>query len=136
MKIKQFGNEVIERLLEGESDTIKTLKEQFKNSKIKKEEYTGSGFFIHYFIDPEEERLKIKDIEISSICKINNTSSIYDIILFIRNGAIDFLEGVAFGDEKFPNKIESYQLVPSEEDIKRLIKNNKNLIKEKKKIED
>ena len=40
-----IGNkEAVEILLDGESNSFKILKQQFKDSKIKKVEYTGSGF--------------------------------------------------------------------------------------------
>ncbi len=75
MDIKQFGNKMVEKLLEGESNSIKILKQQFKDSKIKKVDYTGHGFFIHYFIDPKKKRIKMKNVEIGGTCKINNTAS-------------------------------------------------------------
>jgi hypothetical protein len=122
MNIKQFGKEIITKLLEGKGKSFEILRRQFKGSRIEKIEYTGSGFFIHYSVDPKKERLKRKNIEIGGTCRINNAELIYDITLFIREGVIDFLEGVIFGEGKFPEKIDYYKFKFSKKGMKKSLK--------------
>lgn len=121
MNIEQFGRKIIEELLSKKGDSFEILRRQFKDSKVKLLDYTGSGFFIHYGINPKNEKVKIKNIEIGGTCKINDSRSIYDIVLFIRNGVIDFLEAVVFGEGNFPKEIQSYEFEPSEDSINKLI---------------
>lgn len=125
MDIKQFGNEILKELLEGDSEEIKILRKQFENSNLKKFEYTGHGFFIHYVVDPDEEMIDKRNVEIGGLCRINDSDELYDIILFIRGGFIDFLEGSVFGNGNFPKEISSYEFEPLEDNIEKLKKFDK-----------
>jgi hypothetical protein len=124
MNVEQFGKRIIEELLKGEGDSFRILRKQIRSSRIKKVEHTGSGFFVHYSINPKIEKIKIKNIELSGTCKINNDKNLYDLILFIRNGVIDFLEGVIFGEGEFPREVRSFEFEPSNDNFDKFIKNN------------
>jgi hypothetical protein len=97
-------------ILDGIEPELLLLKNQFKNSTIQKKTYDGAGFFILFDVPEKCERLfgqknyfVIDDVE----AKVEGLKNGIGLILFIKNGVIDMLEGVTY-DEPYPQNITSY----------------------------
>ena len=44
-KFEEFERKVMEKLLDGEDDVLRILRDQYRNADIKNREFSGSGFF-------------------------------------------------------------------------------------------
>ena len=89
-----YGDEVSEQLLE-----------QSKELKVKKRDYTGVGFFT-YFDSPQNTKNNninktYRDLSIDFV----DSKGTMNFALYIQDGEIDCLEGIAFGDDWWPEDI-------------------------------
>ncbi|MDR1806081.1 MAG: hypothetical protein LBQ80_04855 [Clostridium sp.] len=84
---------------------------------VKEREWTGVGFFSHFsncekkanesetLFPPSENRT----ISIPIGATLNKKISV-GFVLFFENGNLDCLEGYTYGDESWPENIESYEI--------------------------
>ena len=56
MNLNAIEHEAMGMLLEGGHPTLSLLRQQFKRSHVSKREFTGSGFFTTFEIDPAAPR--------------------------------------------------------------------------------
>ena len=86
------------------------LLEQLKNLKVKKRQYTGVGFYTEFTLDnPNKYYIENYNFIIGSTAEVFGIKYGADFVIYIKNGLIDLLEGVTFG-EKWPKtfRIKSY----------------------------
>lgn len=110
-KFLQFEKEIMEKIISEDSGLTEILKKQYKSAIVKERDFTGVGLFTHFEITDKELKLpKLKTRSLGSyMAEINGI--LVDVILWIENGLIDCLELVTFGDDRFPEQIETYKFV-------------------------
>ena len=120
----QFEHDAIDFLLQGELEVLKLLRYQFTKIISVTRWYSGVGFAHSFDLDKEGLRKTssisgVKDnFEITDV-KAYLNGDIYNvgIILFVRDGYIDWLEGVNIIADNWPENIDNYRfLYLSEED--------------------
>ncbi len=109
--LTKFEMEVMNMLLDGDDDILKSLRRQFQNSKIKKREMTGCGFFLYFDINSNiDEFLKGKSFHFGDVnAKVTGLSHGAGFVLFIRDGYISDLEGYSY-DEPWPEQVTDFEL--------------------------
>ncbi len=110
--LTKFEMEVMNMLLDGDDDILKSLRRQFQNSKIKKREMTGCGFFLYFEIDNADidETMKGKSFELGDVfVEIPGMIHGAGFYLFIRDGYISDLEGFSFY-EPWPEQVSDFEL--------------------------
>ena len=110
--LSELERTVVEMLLAGDQPILAVLRAQFDRANVAQREFSGVGFFTHFEIPPDVPRLRgRRSFELGDVhADIPGLSVGVDFILFIREGAIDFLEGFTYGDDRWPDKIEQYTL--------------------------
>jgi hypothetical protein len=109
--LTKLDKEVMNMLLDGDDDVLKSLRRQFQNSKIKKREMTGCGFFLYFEINSNiDELLNGKSFELGDVsAEISGMAHGAGFLLFIRDGYISDLEGFSF-DESWPEQVTDFEL--------------------------
>jgi len=96
---------VLEFLLAGEDPVLDALRKQITNAKLESREFTGVGFFTNIKINKDlalkncKQSFEIGDVYAES--KYNEHG--IGLVLFIREGLIDWLEGFVYID-KWPDE--------------------------------
>ncbi|BBB90464.1 hypothetical protein [Methylomusa anaerophila] len=111
-KFEEFERKVIEKLLNGEDNILKTLRNQYRKANIKNREFSGSGFFTTFDVPDDATRLEIlKSFHFGDVLgQCDGVKDGIGFVLFIKNGAMNCLEGYTYGDDKWPETLENYQL--------------------------
>lgn len=98
-------------LLAGDDPVLHILQKQFNQASIESREMTGKGFFT-YFAIPEKVQLlpgkpsfNIGDVE-ASIPSVRYGTA---FLLWITDGALDFLEGYTY-DDPWPDNITEFSI--------------------------
>jgi len=110
IKLEEFEKTAMQKILQGADPILKVLREQYENAQVLEREFSKIGFFTTYKVP--ESLLRTNDpanFEIVDVCGYVN-GIIVVLILFVRDGAIDFLEACTFG-ELWPNKIKNYEVM-------------------------
>ncbi|MBC7352067.1 MAG: hypothetical protein H5U08_06885 [Thermogutta sp.] len=112
MGITDLERRVVEMLLSGNHSTLETLRAQFAVSEVSQREFTGVGFFTHFAIPPDAPRVAGKrSFQLGDVhADIPGLRLGADFILFITEGAIDFLEGFTHGDDQWPETVDTFRL--------------------------
>ena len=109
--LTDLEREALEMLLAGDHVQLEILRHQLAKAVVSSRELTGVGFFTHFQVPPEIPRLSIK--ERITLCDIEvDIQGLHygaSIILFVDDGVLNFLEGVASVDP-WPDKIENFKL--------------------------
>src|SRR5262245_11735034 len=88
-------------LLCGDNETLAILRAQLATSSVVRRQLTGHGFFTHFHVSeaadklPSPGRFVIEDVH-ATFAEIEYPVG---FILFVEDGAIDTLEGFAYGDD-------------------------------------
>lgn len=99
---EKMEKEVVSLLFREYSD----LQSQIYRARITDREFTGVGFFTNYH---EDDVLCEEEMVISGVGGVLNNSIEVGFVFFIRrDGAA--LECYTYGDDSFPDQIESYEL--------------------------
>src|SRR5271170_304063 len=101
---------VMAKLLAGDHPILDSLRNQFVEARIKERRFSGVGFFLEFEIDkklalPGNPNFEIGDI-VGTLPDVEHGT---DYILFIREGVMDWLEWVTFG-EPWPENILEFHL--------------------------
>lgn len=112
-----FEKSVMEELLEGNGDTLKTLRKQYEISTVKSREFTGVGFFTTFGVPENVPYLESsKSFQFGDVVgQIEGILNGVGFVLYVKDGRIHMLEGYTYGSEKWPEKITNYKLshIPS-----------------------
>lgn len=115
---------VIQKLLAGDDKILGSLRRQFEAAKVIQREMTGVGFYTTFAVPPEIDRLpgnrsfNFGDVE----AEIPGLNSGAGFLLFVKDGALDFLEGYTY-DEPWPDQVSSFELSyvrPDQRDLRAL----------------
>ena len=84
---------------------------------VKVREFTGVGFFSHLSkcdSGAEESESLLRPVDnrtaLASVGATLNKEISVGFVLFLENGHLDCLEGFTFGEESWPESIESYEV--------------------------
>jgi hypothetical protein len=102
---------VIEKLLMGDHPVLAVLRQQYERAKLLNREVTAVGFFANIQVPDDlprahlNPRSHLSDVA-ATIPRLRNPAG---FILFITDGALDFLEGYTH-DEPWPSDAEVFTL--------------------------
>jgi hypothetical protein len=107
----QLERKVMEMLLAGDDPTLNVLREQYRVADVTKRELTGVGFFLNFAVPPGAARLAGSgSLHLGDVAaQMEGLQHGAGFILFVREGAIDFLEGFSY-DEPWPPSVEGFRL--------------------------
>jgi hypothetical protein len=126
IKLTPLEEEVLKKMLAGKSEWRAILREQARVMHVSSRELTGVGFFTDFSVPPDAPRLpNSKSFAFGNVAgEIDGLKHGADFVLFVRNGAMECLEGCSYG-EPWPDDIRTFRLSywPSgeEEEIARLL---------------
>lgn len=110
---------VMELLLGGEGEVFESLRSQYYGANILSQTCNSAGFFVEFEVgNLKLDTSKYRDnFQISNVYgRVNGIDGAVGFIVFVKNGAIDFLEGYTVLD-KWPendDEIELYYVYNSE----------------------
>ena len=109
--LNDFERAVLDMLLDGDHPVLVVLRAQAEKSRLSSREYTGVGFFCDFDVLPDVPALETeRDFHIGDvIAVVDGLKHGADFVLFVREGRLDCLEGVTFG-EPWPNEIRNFKL--------------------------
>lgn len=111
IKLSPFEEQVINKLLAGDSHVLAILRKQFGVATVTDRQFSGAGFVLefnvptHSPIISDDASFEITDV-VADISGISNGAG---FVLYIRNGKLASLEGFTF-DEPWPDVISDFQL--------------------------
>jgi len=95
---------VLDMLLAGELPAAETLRAQVRVGRVVERRITGVGFFTTFAVPPDAPRVhgsfQLGDV----LARIEGLSHGAGFVLWVKNGALDMLEGYTF-DESWPHEI-------------------------------
>jgi hypothetical protein len=117
-RLLDFEKEILRSLLDGKHDVLDLLRNQMGHIAYVDRKLTGAGFYLDLVLLSEMQLKRVdslpdvkSDFVIYDLCGLLNRDKIdVGFNLFIRNGWLKALEGFVFGDELWPESIESYEL--------------------------
>ncbi|TVQ85443.1 MAG: hypothetical protein EA357_00640 [Micavibrio sp.] len=111
IKLSPLEREVIQKLLEGDDEAKEILREQFRVATVLDRTVTDTGFYVDFSIPEDIQRLADREkLIIQGIgAKIPSLAFDASFILFVKDGAINLLEGFAY-EEPWPNRIDTFEL--------------------------
>lgn len=112
ISLTELERRVMEMLLAGDHPILGILRAQFDRAKVVRREFSGVGFFTHFEIPSDVARLPgQRSFELGDVhADMPGLAAPVGFILFIRDGAIDFLEGYTYGDDVWPEEITTFRL--------------------------
>lgn len=94
---RKLIEDVMNMLLEGNSEELVKLKKQYKKAKLK-EEVSKVGFYINFEINDKTDNIDNKTFQIGDVYgTVNNQFASVGFVLFIKEGQILMLEGYTDG---------------------------------------
>jgi len=103
-KLSALEAAVLTKLVAGDHPILRVLQAQLDRSSVKSREFTGVGFLTEIVVPADTERVEIgkHDATIMGVAaEISGLEHGAGFVLYVRNGAIDALEGFAY-DEAWP----------------------------------
>lgn len=99
-----YEHEVLTMLLAGDHEVLVTLRRQLNVARVALREFTGVGCFTTLRIAASAPRLGARDdFTLGDVhAELVDVEHGAGFVLFVRNGAIDVLEGFVYGDEQWP----------------------------------
>ena len=103
--------EVMQKLLDGDDLVLAILREQLNVTTVSERKMTGVGFYTNFLVRSdarhasENPSFEIGDV----IAQIPGVKHGAGFLLFVRDGALSFLEGFTY-DVPWPEHIAEYQL--------------------------
>jgi len=110
--LTELERRVTEMLLAGDHPVLALLRVQFHHAKVVQREFTGVGFYTHFEIPSNVPRVPgRRSFELGDVhADIAGLEHGVDFILFVRDGAMDFLEAFTYGDDTCPETITTFTL--------------------------
>jgi hypothetical protein len=110
-KLQEFDKAVVAMLLAGDDPVLQVLREQVRLVANVRRELSGAGFFAYFELPREAPRIEgSPSFQIGDLCAdVERLEYGAGFVLFVRNGAIDVLEGFSY-EEPWPDQIGTYTL--------------------------
>ena len=105
MEASRLEDTLIKALLIGDDPILALLRKQYTMSSVKSREFTGAGFYTHFSVDAQAPRVKPLNFVIDDLfLEMEGVENGALAMLFVRGGAIDFLEAVTIATDDWPDK--------------------------------
>jgi hypothetical protein len=102
---------VIEKLLEGDDETLAKLRRQFEKAVVVKREMSGVGFYTTLAVKEGVYRIDDRSFIFGDvIAEIPGLENGAGFLLYVRDGLLDCLEGYTYGDERWPQQLTGFML--------------------------
>lgn len=90
----------MELLLAGGDPVLETLRRQLAAARVERRDRTAVGFFTHFALPENAPRLeRVAEFVLDDVAaEIEGLERTARFLLFVKEGALGFLEGVAFGE--------------------------------------
>ncbi len=110
MDIVEFEQKVMTALLAGDDPILVALRNQYAAVSVANREFSGVGFFTTYTVPPHIPRVEPRNFEIDDIqVEVSGAYAGIGIVLFVRDGKIDVLEGYT-NDGPWPENLDLLSL--------------------------
>lgn len=110
--LKQLVNEAITKVIDGETDFLKILQNQYRMCQGIRIEKSDVGCFVDFQFDINAEKVSPPNAYIGdTFLKLKQIKSDIGLILFIENGTMSMLEFYICGDDVFPDVFDDYEFV-------------------------
>ena len=84
---------LLDALLVGNDPILEALRKQYRKASLKRRDFTGVGSFSYFDLQEHELKVLPENFHIGDVWfELSDNDSGGEAILFIKNGAIDFLE--------------------------------------------
>jgi hypothetical protein len=109
--LTKLEREVLEKLLAGQSETFRILRDQLDSLQVVSRELTGVGFFTEFSVPPDAPRppgspaFRFGDVG----AEIKGLRHGAGFLLLIEDGCLKMLEGFSY-DEPWPDDVSSFTL--------------------------
>ncbi|SFJ99606.1 transposase [Methylocapsa palsarum] len=102
-ELNSLETAILEKMLSGNNESFNTQRQKYRSAKVTERSSTGVGFFTHFHVPPNVARLTDREgLEIGDVsAEIVGLKYGADFVLFVKDGAIDTLEGFCY-DEAWP----------------------------------
>ena len=109
--LNQLERNVMDMLLGGDDPILNVLREQYRIAEVVEREMTGAGSTSRSPFRPGAARLDGRgSMHLGDVAaRIEGLWHGAGFVLFVRDGAIDFLEGFSY-DEPWPSSVECFSL--------------------------
>lgn len=110
----RFETEAMNFILAGDNPVLSELRKQFSESSLTNRENDGYGFFLHFNIPADIQKLTdiydIKpDFTITDVqVRFAPEYKLFGLALFIKDGLIDFLDGYPLEGEAWPDSVSDF----------------------------
>jgi len=107
--LSEFEIAVLDKMLEGDDSILADLRLQAGKCRLESRTYTGVGFYCHLQVPEEVPRVSPENFTIDDVqAEVAGLTGGAMFVLFVRNGLITSLEGVAVLDEIWPDVIKEF----------------------------
>lgn len=107
--LTKFERDVLNKLLDGMHPLLTQLRVQLGVCRVKRREFTGTGFYTLLDVDisfsVDNIKLRFGDV----IAEINEMAYGAGFVLYVNNGRLSMLEGYGY-DEPWPSTVREYTL--------------------------
>jgi hypothetical protein len=105
MDHEELERKAMEALLAGDGPILEALRMQYSMATIERREFTGVGFFTHFIVQAHAPKVAPSDFVLADVRLLLNEETSADVMLFVHNGLMHVLEGVAHIGT-WPNPVE------------------------------
>lgn len=111
--LTQFERDVLNASLKPERSPFPLLRKQLDRLVVSGREQSSAGIFVHLSVlaDAIDPRLRGVNVEFGDIiADVPGVRHGLGFVVFVREGALNMLEGYTFGDDRWPEEITEYTL--------------------------
>jgi hypothetical protein len=102
--VDEVERAVLSLLLQGADPVLVGLRAQWAATSVTQRELSGVGFFTHFDVPESVRKVTPPDFELSDVyLELEGLEHGAGVVLFVRGGVIDVLEGFTF-DEPWPDQ--------------------------------
>jgi hypothetical protein len=96
----------MEMLLAGDDPSLEVLRFQLDSANVSDRKFTGAGFFTEFQVPKETSQLSGKQNFVIGDVSGQVSGHHCGFLLFVKDGALDFLEGHLWGDGDWPDPMQ------------------------------
>jgi hypothetical protein len=104
--MNELEQRVMQMLLAGDNPALEALRIQLDSAKVSDRKFTGSGFLTEFQAPTDAQLLPGKQNFVIEDLVGHVSGRFCGFLLFIKNGAFDFLEGHVWGAEDWPDPMQ------------------------------
>jgi hypothetical protein len=109
-ELTRLEQQVVQKLLSGESETLANLRSQLSACRAVKREMTGVGFYVNLEVPATVPRVTRSSFKLGDVnAAIEGLKHGAGFLLYVESGSLVMLEGYTY-DEPWPEHIESFEL--------------------------